>query len=335
MPLSPRGERLLFITGSNAAFFNSLLICLQSFSDRIPGCRLLVCDYGLTPQQRQFLAELGQLLLAPPDIDPAEDVFRCKAALLRYLRYGGVDLANFDAIVWLDGDLTLMNVGVDDFLAVTTAMTANNAVIAACGEPSGHNIGQMAVLFSDPAIMRPFAEAIALANLDPALPYLSTGLFFCRSGEFLQRWDQQTQETAHHPLFEQNMFNLVLHRDQCPFLNLDCEAWQAQGASLDKVRLQPTPGGQRSAAIGEKNILTLHTTSPMPQHLLTIRGRLVVGPLQVEGIFKLLFAEPLRLHQLEVLATFVHRYGEALLRLGLCRPADTPADGFAFTGVPA
>ncbi len=57
---------------------------------------------------------------------------------------------------------------------------------------------------------------------------------------------------------------------------------------------------------------------------MTVRDIDLVGP------FKLFLAEPLRLHQLQLLARFVSDHGEMLLRLGICGRAARPADGFEF-----
>jgi hypothetical protein len=72
--------KVLFVTGSDAAFFNSLLILLQSFAERMPGQRLLICDFGLKPAQARFLRDLDVLVPRPAEL-AARGVFACKAAL--------------------------------------------------------------------------------------------------------------------------------------------------------------------------------------------------------------------------------------------------------------
>jgi hypothetical protein len=58
--------KILFVTGSDAGFFNSLLIFLQGFAERLPGQTLAVCDFGFTSAQAQFLRGLGVLLRGRP-----------------------------------------------------------------------------------------------------------------------------------------------------------------------------------------------------------------------------------------------------------------------------
>ncbi len=316
----------LYVTGCNAAFFNSFLICLQSFAEQMPGQRLFVCDFGITEAQAQFLRSLGVLLARPPFL-ASRGVFHCKAALLRYLRHNGHALEDHDAIAWLDADLTLMEVGPGDFQAMIREFRRAGADIAACTEPSGRNIGQMA----DTATMAPFARRVADTAIDRSLPYFSTGMIFCRSAAVLERWEELTNTVAEHPLFEQNMFNVAVHQNAVPFLTLDCEEWQAQGQSLDRVQLIATGRtGRVAARIGLKNIKTLHATSSEQGHLLIASCRMTVRNIELNGPFKVFLAEPLRVHQLQLLASFMATHGEALLQLGICARAARPAAGFEF-----
>jgi len=55
-----------------------------------------------------------------------------------------------------------------------------------------------------------------------------------------------------------------------------------------------------------------------------------VREIELVGPFKLFMAEALRLHQLQLLASFLVTQGEALLRLGICTRAARPVDGFEF-----
>lgn len=320
----------LFVTGSDSAFFNSLLVCLQSFAERMPGHRLLVCDFGLMGPQAKFLRSLGVLLERPP-ILTSRGVFHCKAGLVRYLRHNGYKIEDDDAVVWLDADLALMKVGIGDFAAVIADMTTAGAAVAACGEPSGRSVGQMAAMFAETSAMAPFARMLVHAGIDARLPYFSSGLFFCRSADLLSGWDEIARAVDPHPLFEQNMFNVALYRDAVPLLALDCEEWQAQGYSLDSVQLHAdAAGGRPSARIGSKNIKTLHATSPAPGHLLIAECRFRVREFDLIGPFKLFLADPLRMHQLQLLALFVAVHGATLLRLGLCTRAARPIEGFEF-----
>jgi hypothetical protein len=92
---------IIFVTGSDAAFFNSMLVGLQSFAERMPGQRLLVCDFGFDGAQAGFLRGLDVLLERPPML-ASEGAFHCKAALLAYLRHNGQQIGPDDVVVWLE-----------------------------------------------------------------------------------------------------------------------------------------------------------------------------------------------------------------------------------------
>jgi len=322
--------KILFVTGSDSAFFNSLLIFLQSFLERLPGQQLSVCDFGMTDGQQRFLHSRGLLLPRPPAL-AARGVFACKASMVAYLRGGGHAPENYDAVVWLDADLMLMQTGFADFATVVSAMVRAGADIAICTAPEDRTIGQMIAIFPDGAKMAPFAHVVADAAIDLGSPYFSTGLIFCRSPAVLTRWMELTQAVPDHPLVEQNMFNVVLHGHRVAHIALSCEEWQAQGGSLDAIGLAPSEhSGRPAARIGGKNIKTLHTTSSAPGHLLIAVCRMTVRDLDLVGPFKLFLSEELRLHQLQLLATFVAAHAEILLRLGICSRAATPVEGFEF-----
>jgi hypothetical protein len=322
--------KLLFVTGSDAAFFNSLLILLQSFAERMPGQRLLVCDFGLAPAQARFLHDLDVLLPRPSEL-AAQGVFACKAAVGCYSRANGHALADYDALVWLDADLMLMDIGFADFVAVISQMKSADAAVAVCREPLGRNIGQMIAMFPDAAKMAPFAQIVAQSGITREAPYFSTGLMFCRSTDILEHWMELAHAVADHPLFEQNMFNVAIEMHGVPTLTLSCEEWQAQGNSLDCVRLVSSRDDGRPAAwIEDRNTKTLHTTSPEAGHLLIAVCRMTVGNLELSGPFKLFLAEALRVEQLQLLAAFMVTHGERLLRLGICTQAVSPTAGFEF-----
>ena len=321
---------MLFVTGGDAAFFNSLLVCLQGFAERLPGHHLLVCDFGFSRAQAEFLRSLGVWMGRPPGF-ASSGVFHCKAGMLSYLRHSGHDVDTDAAVIWLDADLTLMDVHAEDFHAVLADMTSAGAAIAACRAPPNRDIGQMLAVSADAAEMAPFVRIVAEVGVDRRLPYYSSGLFFCRSAAFFDQWRQLTHAVAHHPLFEQNMFNVVLHRDRAPLLALDCDEWQAQGLSLDQIRLvAPAEGGRSTAWIGGKSVKTLHATSPLPRHLLIGLCRMTVRDLDLAGTFKLFLPEPLRIHQLQLLASFIDRHGAELLRFGICTRAARTVEGFEF-----
>jgi hypothetical protein len=48
------------------------------------------------------------------------------------------------------------------------------------------------------------------------------------------------------------MINVALDEKRSAFVALDCEEWQAQGPSLDRIKLIPAKDGRPAASIGNK-----------------------------------------------------------------------------------
>ena len=206
---------MIFVTGCDAAFFNTLLITLQSFAEKIPDQKLLVCDYGLHPAQAQYLRARGQLLERPADLKQGTHVMGCKAALVRYLNNCKVYQSKADMVIWIDADLTLIDIGIEDFQKVVQAMDERQCDVAACS--TGPSIEEMSNIFVDPLVLAEFKAIIKERAINPTAPYFSTGLFFCRSEKLLKDWDERTSKLEFHPLYEQNMFNIVLQVNRYHF----------------------------------------------------------------------------------------------------------------------
>lgn len=323
---------MIFITGCDAGFFNTLLITLQSFAEKLPGERLLVCDYGLHPQQAQYLRAKGQLLERPIDLPQGTHVTGCKAALIRYLKNSNVYQSGTEIVIWIDADLTLIDLSIGDFEQVVQEMDKTQCDVAACS--MGSSIQAMSDIFVDPSVFAEFKEIIQASGIDARKPYFSTGIFFCRSVKLLEDWDKRTSKLQFHPLYEQNMFNIVLQEDGIPYLELDIEVWQVQGSSLDRVILCPAANGRATAKIGDKSIKILHSTSPLPNHLWVGRARLQVEDVQINGIFKLIASRPITELQLNLLASYIVTHKQALYAAGLVGLAPNPINGYEFAPTP-
>lgn len=321
---------LLFVTGSDAGYFNTLLIGLQSFAERFPGQKVVVCDYGFTPAQAEFLRERGQWAERPPEIPEKMDVLLLKSAMGRYLSHAGYELSDYDAVVWVDCDITFLDVGIADYEAVVRVMQERGALVAACRDISNISIQQLLEFYYDNPKIAPFEEALSAYEVDRNRPYISVGIVFCRSAKVLADWQTMTAETTPHMLFEQNMFNVLLARDGIPALFLDSEEWQLYGALLDQVTVQ-ADGGRSIATLNGKRLRALHTSSPYPNHVEFISADIAVQDVHIEGMFKLFINPSLRLILLKLLAAFVHQQQESLLRLGLCRRHQGGTESFQFS----
>ncbi|MGH6753214.1 MAG: hypothetical protein ACREDP_13700, partial [Bradyrhizobium sp.] len=213
--------------GADRKYFLPLLLFVTCFRRACPGQGLLIADFGLTSSQRTFLRN-------KPDIEvldfsgewlPNPHVWHRKAALIDYL---GARASQ--PVMWLDSDALVFPGIVKDMVAEAST---SDAEILAC--PDGMSISgfinKMNAGGGD--TVRVFASAAADAHLPFTLPYLSSGIFLCRSAAALTEWRELAWELPTHVLFEQNAFNLVARRRRVK--ELDRRTWNCSGANLDRV----------------------------------------------------------------------------------------------------
>lgn len=319
--------RLLFVTGATRAYFPTLLVLLQSFAERIGGELPRVCDYGLDEGQREFLRRRGRLLARPPSFRHAVHPLREKALLGEYLKHNRLDVASLDAVIWLDADLTIVGCSRADFEGCVLDMAARNIPIAA--SPQGTIADLLASLRRLNPVTEPFERVLAEPAIDHARTYYSSGIFICRSQRFLDQWRDLGFDVADHPVLDQNMFNIVIHREALPVLALSSNAWQTQGDALDRVRIAETaPQGRQTAYVGEEQVKILHATSPSLRHLFVGPASLAVHDLVLDGAFKLLRRKALVELQLDLLSRFLVSHGKELVELGICKRAAAPVQGY-------
>ena len=320
---------ILFVTGADATFFPTLLVTMQSFADRIEAQPLYVCDYGLEPPQAEFLRRRGLLLEFPPTLMRGLHPYRYKGALHEFIQNSVFPKDSYDAVVWLDGDLTLLNATFADFTQVVAEMMEDGAEIALTPTIDNLSIAELTdSLEARGQFLAPFRRLVADTAVDPALPYLSCGILFCRNMDILERWRDLSLVITHHHLVEQNVLNVLLRRNGVPLKLLDCRTWQLYDAPLDRVASALETG--IPAEIDGQKLLILHTSSSKPDHLFVRVGTLQAGDVVLEGVFKLFMPETLLSHQLNLLARFLGNNGPELVELGICRRADTFVDGMQF-----
>jgi|SRR5579859_1452839 len=319
--------QLHFVTGSDRIFFPTLTVMLQSFAEQVGGTLPFVCDYGLELGQREFLRRRGILLERPTALGPTMAPLREKAILRDYLRHSGIDIGAADALVWLDGDLSFVGCSRTDFEQVATEMRRRDIEIAASPQATFGWVLDIFRRYSPTT--EPFERLLDPASIDGTRTYYSAGFFFCRSAGFLDRWAELSRGAPDRPVFDQNVFNAVIDRGDMPVLPLDIDLWQAQGDTLDRVRVVPDPiRGRGSVQIDGRPVKILHTTSPSPRHFLFGRAAFTAADLVLDSAFKLLRAEPLLNLQLALLSRFLAEHRTELLEIGLCRLAPTTIAGY-------
>ena len=325
--------RLRFVTGANSAFFPTLMVLLQSFAEQIDRRWLYVCDYGLAPPQREFLRRRGLLLERSPELGPPMSPLREKAILHDYFWHSGLDPTDADAVVWLDGDLTIVGCSLAEIEGVAAEMARRDVEVAAC--PQGTIAELVATLRRHGSAGAPFERILAERAIDTAKPYYSTGIFVCRSPSFLQRWAETSRVAADQAVLDQNMFNVIVHRGARPVLALDIDIWQTQADALERVRVTLDPARPpRRMMLDGQPVKILHSTSPSMRQLFIGMASFSIADLVMEGSFKLLRLKPLLEAQLELLGRFLIENRAELLELEICQHSAHAITGYAFKSAP-
>ena len=60
--------RITFATGADTRLFWNVCALAWTFSEHNPGHRLRIADFGLNPEQAQFLSSIGLLSAAPQSL---------------------------------------------------------------------------------------------------------------------------------------------------------------------------------------------------------------------------------------------------------------------------
>lgn len=210
-------QKIAYVTGADRCFFDHILLLMASLRRHSPGIELLVCDFGLTHQQREYFNHRSMLLDMPSHIK-ALHPWHYKAALGSY-----VSALETEAIVWIDADMIILSDIRAGTEAVLEDMKRRGAI---CAATSSNSLGEQLSAERTPH----FAELAS--SLDHRSPYVSSGIFLCRSRELFAAWERVTNTFPMEMLFEQNAFNLVT-LSQSQYLHvIDTLTWNICGPQL-------------------------------------------------------------------------------------------------------
>lgn len=279
--------RLVVATGCDARMFWQTLILLESAGAELP---VMVCDYGLAPDQAEHLRRRGRLL------EPIQDgwsperrhVFYYKTALGQFLR----GIPDADMVAWLDADTVLSPGAATALSALAADLAAQGASVAACPDGIGRFAEFADVISPRHAAQDLFRPSFRAYGLDDARIYLNVGVFLCRPA-FLADWDAVALAIPPQICLDQSAFNIAAHRGGGLHV-LPAETWNCHSTLLDSVALvDGTP------MAGAARVQVLHATSTLGQ---VVNRRITLRHGAGETVAELkLFADPaLQARQLEL-----------------------------------
>ena len=299
-PLAPRpaadpaAATIRILTGGNAAVFGQMIPLLQAFDGFGRRDRLMVADFGLTPEQRAFLAERGQLRQSRWSEVAAVQAWWCKAALVDYLT------PDEGGLIWIDADMFPLHDPVPAFEQLLAEMAAAGQTVAAA-QDCDSTIGLLLRFSAERRLdCAPFQHLLLQHGIDLARPYLNSGLILARDRAVLEQWRQMAHANARGFLWEQNAFNVAAWRDPARLRRLAPRIWNVQGGLLGAVREE-----DGEIRCDDTAATMIHATTPLPGQFdeVALRWR-ANGRIQEGGTVRLLTNPALRRRQNALIEAF-------------------------------
>ncbi|MEO5327886.1 MAG: hypothetical protein H7829_06535 [Magnetococcus sp. THC-1_WYH] len=279
--------RCVYLTGATASYFLLVLPLLESFATYAPhGEKLYVCDFGLSEPQKKFLEAKGQLLPRPASLGPGLHPYRYKASMSLFA--GELD---YDALVWIDSDCLVVGSLVQAVEAIMDAKADCGDFLSICQDLGG-SIADMVRNLP----LAPFEQLLEKAGISRDQPYLNCAVFILRSHATLKAWREQVITLEEHPLFEQNLLNVLAYGTLKAVDLLDREVWNVHDLDLDRLEVhRDQDGGDPIVRMGEKTVLVVHATSYNGRTVSFRPVRFPVGDgYVIEGLFRMVNNEPVR-----------------------------------------
>lgn len=303
----------ILVTGCYKTYFLMTCLLLHSLKRLAPTLPLHVLDFGLDEAQRRFLETRCTVLDRPAELDANQHPFAYKAAMARYLRP-----VPWSSMVWMDGDMVAVGPIEASLSARLADMSRARTEVALCRDDAATIAGA----FASGLPMQPYADALRARGIDRGSSYFNCGFFACRSPDYLQAWDQSAQSMPVHSMYDQNLFNLLLH-ERGPPTELSAAVWNLHGALLAQARAGEAEG-RFAVMVGEERTLALHATSSRAEDVLTGSG-LKLGGEQIEGYLKFCRNPVLRQVQDFIMRDFVAESIDDLRRAGVLTQATASA----------
>jgi hypothetical protein len=262
------------VTGGDSKFFLHILLLLDSFRVNCPGHTLYICDFGFSENEIAYLQRHAHLLPMPESLRHVAHTWYRKGAIDLYL----TDL-DFDAMLWIDGDCLVLSDVVTELSELSERL---DAPVLAC--PVFDTFAELIDenLRAGRAAISMFKDIIDRYELSMDLPYVNIGVLLCRSRSLLEEWRDATLQVPPHPMFEQNVFNVLAHKHGMMTL-IAADAFNVTGATLNELTRRDD--GIIVNAAGEK-VRVAHLTSSVDGVLEVIQMQIRIGDKFLTGTMR-------------------------------------------------
>ncbi|MBF0349224.1 MAG: hypothetical protein HQL81_16270 [Magnetococcales bacterium] len=302
--------RCVYLTGATASYFLLTLPLLESFAKQAqPDEKLYVCDFGLSEPQKRFLQHKGQLLPRPAALDPGLHPYRYKASMSLFA--GDLE---YDALVWIDSDCLVVGSFTRAVAEIIDARKDGNDFLAICQDLGG-TIADMVQSLP----LGPFERLLEKTAISRDNPYLNCAVFILKSHATLKAWRERVVDLEEHPLFEQNLLNVLAYSELKQIELLDREVWNVHDLDLDRLVVREERKEQRSTVLlDDKVVLVVHATSYGGR---TVSFRPVRFPIGdgyiIDGLFRMVKNIPVRDLFLTSLSWYLVNNKQALIESGV------------------
>jgi hypothetical protein len=217
----------ILITGVDSKYFLMACLLYQSLKPTALAKNFFVLDFGLQEEERAFFKAKGVLVDSPardPAGVPHTHPWALKALLYDYV----ATIPSASNIIWIDSDI-IVNRNFDAALrSLLDDMTADDAAVAASPEMM---ISDFMVAFAHLTI-GPFIRAHAERKIPFTVDYYNSGFIIFRSMGLLKEWGELAKSSPFHEMFDQNLFNLLLHGG-IKVQALPRKRWNFHGSDFD------------------------------------------------------------------------------------------------------
>jgi hypothetical protein len=232
-----------------------------------------------------------------------------KAHMARFLQR-----VKWRAMAWIDSDMIAVAPLGGPLSTLLAELAAGKREVAICRE---EGLATFGTIGASGAGFDHFARAVAKAGADLATPYYNTGIFACRTPDFLSEWSERALLEPPQTVFDQNVFNLVLHRRGAP-IDLDPKAWNVHGSLLAAARVVATEAAPRVRVDGTETLI-VHATSSRREDIINAHSFDVAG-VRLNGQIYLCRNPQLQALQQALMTEAFTGVADKLRRLGIAEP---------------
>jgi len=269
---------ILYVTGTDSKYFLMTGILIQAFKRYCPNHKIMVCDFGLDKSHSILLSKSGILLPRPENLKDKQHPWIYKASLYYYIKHLSPDF-----VVWIDSDCFPVVPIVNEVEDIVSHWDTILEKVAICQGKKGKIWG-----LASPV------ENIKYFKIPLEYPYYNSGVWILRSQNVLEQWPEVIERAPKTGMFEQDVFNYLLYKNNVAVQKLDNSIWNVTHDSLNNLDID----SDGRVILDNKRVFIIHITGEFNSL------RVTAGKFQ--GIIRTFENKKLRSFQIQLLKEWVN-----------------------------